>query len=56
MKYTRESIAARIGDRGYLDLVSIFLAMGFENIHDVPEMLWAVAVQIYEKKMFENAA
>ena len=56
MKYTYEHVASRIGDKGYLDLVAVFLSMGFENVNDVPEILWATAVSLYEEDMFRNAA
>jgi hypothetical protein len=56
MKYTYKYIINRIGDKGYLDLVAVFLSMGFENVHDVPDFMWATAVALYEKNMFKDAA
>jgi hypothetical protein len=56
MKYTQEYIASRIGDRGYLDLVAVFLSLGFQNVHDVPDIIWATAVALYEENMFRDAA
>ncbi len=56
MKYDHEHIVSRIGEKGYLDLVAVFLSLGFENVHDVPEALWSAAVALYEQNMFRDVA
>ncbi len=56
MKFTYEHIVSRIGEKGYLDLVAVFLSLGFENVHDVPEALWSAAVALYEENMFRDVA
>lgn len=54
--HKQEQIVSRIGEKGYLDLVAVFLALGFENINDVPESLWDMAVRLYEENLFRQAA
>ena len=54
--HKQEQIVSRIGEKGYLDLVAVFLALGFENINDVPEGLWDMAVRLYEENLFRQAA
>lgn len=56
MQFTRERVAARIGNKGYLDLVALFFSLGFKNIHDVPDSVWSQALVLYEQKMFRSAA
>ncbi len=56
MKYTQEYVSSRIGEKGYLDLVAIFLTLGFDNVNEVPEALWEGAVRMYEEQMFRRAA
>lgn len=56
MMKRQERIVSRIGEKGYLELVAVFLALGFENINDVPETLWEAAVRSYEENLFRNAA
>ncbi len=56
MQHKQEHIVSRIGEKGYLELVSVFLALGFENINDVPEVLWEAAVRAYEENLFREAA
>ncbi len=56
MRYTHEYVASRIGEKGYLDLVAIFLTLGFENVNEVPEALWEGAVRLYEEQLFRDAA
>ncbi len=56
MKYTQEYVSSRIGEKGYLDLVAIFLTLGFNNVNEVPEALWEGAVRMYEEQMFRRAA
>jgi hypothetical protein len=52
----QEHIVSRIGEKGYLELVAVFCALGFDNINDVPEGLWDMAVRLYEEKLFGQAA
>ncbi len=56
MKYTYQHIVSRIGEKGYLELVAMFLTLGFENVNDVPDVLWESAVRMYEEEMFRKAA
>ncbi len=56
MKFTHEHIISRIGEKGYLDLVAVFLSLGFKNVQDVPEALWKAAVALYEQNMFRDVA
>ncbi len=56
MKYTHEYIVTRIGESGYLELVSVFLTLGFENVDQVPDMLWEAAVRMYEENDESKAA
>jgi hypothetical protein len=56
MKYTYDYIVSRIGDKGYLDLVAVLHTLGFKNIHEVPDIIWATAVALYEENMFKDAA
>ncbi len=56
MKYTQSYVSSRIGEKGYLDLVAIFLALGFDNVNEVPEPIWEGAVRIYEEQLFRDAA
>jgi hypothetical protein len=56
MKYTYDYIISRVGEKGYLDLVAVFQSIGFVNVHDVPDTLWAAAVTLYEERLFRDAA
>ncbi len=56
MKYTQAYVSSRIGKKGYLDLVAAFLALGFENVNEVPEAIWEGAVRTYEELLFRDAA
>ena len=56
MRYSQEQTVSRIGAKGYLDVVAVFLSLGFNNINDVPDDLWNIAVHSYEEKLFRKAA
>lgn len=56
LKRLHEQIVSRIGEKGYLELVALFLTLGFENVNDVPDFLWESAVRMYEEEMFRKAA
>ncbi len=54
--YDHDHVVERIGAKGYLDLIAFFLSLGYQNIHDVPEIMWEAAVHAYEEKLFKAAA
>mgnify|MGYP000082088287 CR=1 FL=1 len=56
MKYTYDYIVGIVGRQGYLDLAAVFLALGFENIQDVPDALWEVAIRAYEESFMKKVA
>jgi hypothetical protein len=56
MRYSREQTVSRIGEKGYLDVVAVFLSLGFRNINDVPDDLWNAAVHSYEQEFFRRQA
>ncbi len=56
MIYTYDYIVSMIGRQGYLDLAAVFLALGFENIHDVPDVLWEAAIKAYEENALKRVA
>jgi hypothetical protein len=56
MRYNLEQIVSRIGEKGYLEIVAVFLSLGFKNVNDVPDDLWNIAVHSYEEKLFRQAA